>query len=62
MYFFKQEKHFILGNIFKHKTANGCLDCYFRFHSGEYPCYVVNDKSPSTSVLVLWKQKKLKKN
>ena len=55
MDFFKQEKHFILGNIFKHKTAHGCLDCYFRFHSGEYPCYVVNDKSPSKSVLVLWK-------
>lgn len=56
MYFFKQEKHFILGNVFKHKiNVLGCDDCYFRFHSGEYPCYVVNDKSPSTSVLVLWK-------
>ena len=57
MYFFKQEKHFILGNVFKHKTAHGCLDCYFRllrFCNG-YPCDTVNDKSPSTSVLVLWK-------
>lgn len=63
MYFFKQEKHFISGNIFKHKiNVRGCDDCYFRDHSGEYPCYVVNDKSPSTSVLVLWKSKKLKKN
>lgn len=56
MYFFKQEKHFILGNIFKHKTAHGCLDCYFRdYFCKEYPCYIVNDKSPSKSVLVLWK-------
>lgn len=56
MYFFEQEKHFISGNIFKHKTAHGGLDCYFRhsFCNG-YPCCVVNDKSPSTSVLVLWK-------
>lgn len=55
MYFFKQEKHFISGNIFKYKTAHGCLDCYFRGHPGDYPCYVVNDKSPFKSVLVLWK-------
>lgn len=57
MDFFKQEKHFILGNIFKHEiNTSGCDDCYFRdrFCNG-YPCYVVNDKSPSTSVLVLWK-------
>lgn len=57
MYFFKQEKHFILGNVFKHKTAHGCRECYFsvvRFCNG-YPCDTVNDKSPSTSVLVLWK-------
>ena len=56
MYFFKQEKHFISGNIFKHKTAHGCLDCYFRrSFCNEYPCYTVNDKNPSISVLVLWK-------
>ena len=56
MYFFKQEKHFISGNKFKHKTAHGCLDCYFRcrFCNG-YPCYTINDKNPSISVLVLWK-------
>ena len=57
MYFFKQEKHFISGNIFKHKTnMYGCHGCYFRYcFCNGYPCYVVNDKSPSTSVLVLWK-------
>lgn len=57
MYFFKQEKHFILGNVFKHKiNVLGCDDCYFRYRfCKRYPCYVVNDKSPSTSVLVLWK-------
>lgn len=63
MYFFKQEKHFILGNIFKHKiNIRGCDGCYFRFRfcSG-YPCYVVDYSNP-ISVLVLWKSKKLKKN
>lgn len=57
MYFFEQEKHFILGSIFKHEiNTSGCDDCYFRYRFCKgYPCYVVNDKSPSTSVLVLWK-------
>ena len=57
MDFFKQEKHFILGNVFKHEiNTNGYDDCYFRDHFCKgYPCYIVNDKSPSKSVLVLWK-------
>ena len=57
MYFFKQEKHFISGNIFKHKIrSRGCCDCYFRFRfCREYPCYIINDKNRAASVLVLWK-------
>ena len=57
MDFFKQEKHFISGNIFKHDiNTSRCADCYFRNHfCREYPCNIVNDKGQSTSVLVLWK-------
>lgn len=57
MDFFKQEKHFILGNIFKHEIdTSGCDDYYFRDRfCKEYPCYIVNDKSPSKSILVSWK-------
>lgn len=58
MYFFKQEKHFILGNMLKHDiNTSNCADCYFRNHFCRefFPCNIVNDKSRSTSVLVLWK-------
>ena len=57
MYFFKQEKHFISGNIFKHKiNMHGCDGCYFRFRfCREYPCYIIDNQNQFTSVLVLWK-------
>lgn len=57
MYFFKQEKHFISGNIFKHKiNMHGCDGCYFRFRfCREYPCYIIDDQNQFTGVLVLWK-------
>lgn len=57
MFYFKREKHFISGNIFKHKiNRRGCVDCYFRFHfCREYPCYIIDSSNRSTSTLVLWK-------
>lgn len=59
MFYFKREKHFISGNIFKHKIARSCGDCYFhKSICHENPCYVIDQHK----FTVLWKLKKLKKH